>query len=124
MYKISHIQQLCDLKDVPNEVIQIVVEAVTILDAEYGADRGTDSGYGGFILVLQSKERSTQFLQQQLTKIHVDIDSVVPEYVESIICSDGQNFSNTLILCGSDFGVVLLLPMEITPSNLKSYLVK
>lgn len=121
MYKILHARQLDCIKDIPSEVMQVITEAVTILDAEYGSDRNENDGYGGFAVFLRTEDELVT-LKQQLEKIHIDIDSAVPEYVETVACSDGQVFTATLILCGSDFGILLVLPQEITPENLKKYL--
>ena len=101
--------------------MRVIKESVTILDAEYGADRNENDGYGGFAVFLRTEE-GLETLKQQLAQIHIDLDGNVPEYVETIACHDGQVFTATLILCGSDFGVLLVLPLEITPENLKQYL--
>ena len=121
MYKILNARQLDCIKDIPGEVIQVIMEAVTILDAEYGSDRNENDGYGGFAVFLQTEEE-LEMLKQQLASIHIDLDRDVPEYVETIVCHDGRVFTATLILCGSDFGVLLVLPLEITPENLMQYL--
>jgi len=122
MHKISNVQQLCYLREIPEEVIQIITEAITILDTEYDSNRDENDGYGGFVLILQS-ESDLPSLERQLTKIHIDIENILPEYVETVICTDGQTFTNALVLCGSDFGVVIISPIAITPESLKKYLV-
>jgi len=94
-----------------------ISEAVTILDNEYGQDRNTDSGHGGFVLVIEDKAELAA-----LQEIHIDITSDIPEYVNVIHCSNKQAYSSSLILQGSDFGIVLVMPLEfLAGTNLEKY---
>ena len=121
MLKIQSIKELNQINNIPDEILSIVTENLTILDTAYGAERDVNDGYGGFVLLVQVAS-DLPLLRQHLANIYVDLADTIPEYVEPIVCSDGQIFSHTLILCGSDFGVLLLIPMELTPDNLKNYL--
>lgn len=74
MIKIAHVREL-KATDLPPEVTQVVRNAVTILDLEYGEYRDVDSSYGGYVLVLESKGELGQ-----LKEIGIDMKSDVSEY--------------------------------------------
>ncbi|WP_088186815.1 hypothetical protein [Desulfosporosinus sp. FKA] len=120
MYRINKIHQLPQILDMPNEVQQVITETVLILETEYGPHLA-NNGFGGFVVVLSSKE-DLPSLQQLLSEFFIDLEKVIPEYVESVVCSDGQIFTNTLILCGSDFSIVIISPLSITHEKLKEYM--
>lgn len=92
--------------NLPQEVAAAVKEAVTILDRDYGEDRDIDSGYGGYVLVLET-ETDVKDLPEQLR-------TALPEYVE-ILAADPPSYVITLILLGSDYGVVVILPKAFLP---------
>ncbi|MCM0759878.1 hypothetical protein M7775_15065 [Sporomusa sphaeroides DSM 2875] len=85
MLKIAHIHQLASSNGLPAELMNTIREAVTALDNEYGEDRDVDSGYGGYVLVIEAQEELAA-----LQDIHVDVTTVIPEYVDVIRCQDGQ----------------------------------
>lgn len=117
MIKIIHVKDLNLLADVPLEVVDVARNAVTILDEAYGEDRDSASGYGGCVFVIDSKDDF-----EQLKDLRVDVDTAMPEYVDVVECADGQTFTSCLILLGSDFGVLLIMPLALLPANLKDYL--
>lgn len=101
MLTIAHVRECEDL-NLPQEVVAAVKEAVTILDREYGANRDMDNGYGGYVLVLET-EAEVRTLPEQL-------QTALPEYVE-VLAAAPPSFASVLILLGSDFGVVVILPI-------------
>ena len=118
MLKIAYVDQLESINGLPAEVMTVIREAVTILDNEYGADRAVDSGDGGFVLVIESKSELAA-----LQEIRIDVTSDIPEYVYVIYCQNGQVFASSLILQGSDFGIVLVMPLEfLEGTNLEKYI--
>lgn len=118
MIKIAHVHQLALTRGLPAEVMSAISEAVTILDNEYGENRDVDSGDGGFVLVIESKSELAA-----LQKIHIDVTSDIPEYVNVIHCQNGQVFASSLILQGSDFGIVLVMPLDfLVGTNLGKYM--
>lgn len=102
MLTIAHVRERVDLR-LPQEVVAAVKEAVTILDRDYGEDLDMDSGYGGYVLVLET-ETDVKDLPEQLR-------TALPEYVE-ILAADSPSYVSALILLGSDLGVVVILPKE------------
>ncbi len=118
MIKIAHVHQLTSINGLPAEVMLVICEAVTILDNEYGKDRNVNGGDGGFVLVLEAKEELAA-----LREIHIDVASDIPEYVDVIHCQDGQIFASSLMLQGSDFGVILVMPLDfLIGTNLEKYM--
>lgn len=51
MIKIAHIHQLASIRGLPDEVMNAIHEAVSILDNEYGVNRDVDSGDGIFFFL-------------------------------------------------------------------------
>ena len=50
--------------------------------------------------------------------IKINIDNVIVEYVDKIESSNGKIYTSSLVLCSSDYGISLIIPMEITPKNI------
>ena len=118
MIKIAHVQQLASIRGLPAEVMNTIREAVSILDNEYGDDRDVDSGYGGFVMVIEDKAELVA-----LQEIRIDVTNDIPEYVDVIRCQNGQVFASSLILQGSDFGIVLVMPLDfLVGTNLEKYM--
>lgn len=114
MLKISHVKEVAGLK-LPQEVIAVIKDAVTILDEEYG-EEGEESGYGGYVLVVENEDDLNR-----LQEFRIDVKTAIPEYVDVVACDDGQNFASSLMLMGSDFGVLLVMPISFLSQNLRTY---
>jgi hypothetical protein len=54
MIKIAHVEEVKQLQHIPQEVIAIFEEIVSILDREYGSERLVDEGNGGYVLIIES----------------------------------------------------------------------
>ena len=114
MIKIAHVREVEALRGLPSEVVNVIREAVTILDTEYGKNRDVDSGYGGYVLVIDNEGEL-----KRLQDFHMDLETVIPEYVDVVTCDYGQVFASCLILKGNDFGVLLVMPFLLLTENLK-----
>ena len=114
MRKITHVRELTGLSDLPLEVVSVIRDAVTILDAEYGENRDVDSDYGGYVLVIENEEDLAC-----LQEFRIDVETAIPEYVDVVTCDYGQVFASCLILKGNDFGVLLVMPFLLLTENLK-----
>ncbi|NRT72455.1 hypothetical protein [Clostridium beijerinckii] len=40
-----------------------------------------------------------------------------------MVCSNGGTYTNPLIICNNDFAISLIIPVELTPQNLKDYVI-
>jgi len=58
--KIAHVREVETISGLSTPVIDVIEEAVTILENEYGADQNLDHGDGGYVLVLESTEELAQ----------------------------------------------------------------
>jgi len=116
MIKIAHVREVTGLC-LPQEVVTVVKEAVTVLDTEYGEDRTADSDYGGYVLFIEDDGEL-----EQLKELYIDLETVIPEYVNVITCDDGQIYTNCLIMLGSDFGVIMIMPLEMLSENLRKHM--
>ncbi len=119
MIKIGHVKELEALKVLlPNEVVDVIRDAVTILDIEYGESRDVDNGYGGYVLIIEEEGEI-----EKLKDLYIDLKTVIPEYVDAIECSDGQVFTSSLILLGSDFEIVVIMSITfLAGTNLNNYM--
>ena len=45
----------------------------------------------------------------------IDIETAVFEYIDGIVCDDGQIYASALVLLGSDNGIVLIMPLQMLP---------
>lgn len=108
MIKIAHVKEVEVLKGLPSEVIDVIRDAVTILDTEYGENRDIDSDDGGYVMILESEEEL-----EGLKDLHIDVKMAIPEYTDRIQCKEGQIFISTLVLLSNDFGIVIVMPLEL-----------
>lgn len=108
MIKIAHVRDLESIKKIPVQVRKVIEAVVRILDKEYGEGRDVDNDFGGYSLVIESMAELAQ-----LQEHHIDIETAVFEYVDEILCDDGQIYVSALILLGSDNGIVLIMTQEL-----------
>lgn len=112
MEKITCLKEVEKVAKYPKEVVEEVSKSAQILEEEYGEDRDNED-LGGYILVVETEE---ELQELKLQNIYVDED--IAEYVEEILVDGEIAFTNSLILLGSDFAVILIIPINITPKNL------
>lgn len=119
MRKIITQNDLQQAYDLPQEVQETIAYIVKMLDINYGTERDSDSD-GGYVVLLENTD-DMALLEEELG---IDLESdATPEYVETIPTSTGKTFTNTLILFNNECGITILMPLEITPDNLKEYIV-
>ena len=119
MIEVSHLNEQERLKGLPREVQEIILGILQILDTEYGADRDKYKEDGGYVVILENEED----FQQIKDKAYIDCDDIIPEYVDKIVCTNGEIFTNSLIICNNDYAITLIMRMELTTENLKSYMI-
>ncbi len=111
MIKVMYEREVKNLKDLPSEVIEIIKSILNVLDKSYGESR-TDSEDGGYVVVIEDK---SDF--ERLKKIYIDVNDLIPEYVDKIRCSNGEIWTNTLVLMNNDFGISILCNLKIAPKT-------
>lgn len=117
MLKIAHVRELATAAALPIVVVEVIREAVTVLDSEYGETRDVDSDYGGYVLVVEDEGELPR-----LQEFRIDVKTAIPEYVDVVVCDGGKEFASCLILQGSDFGVLLVMPLALLPESLRQYI--
>ncbi|AWI03120.1 hypothetical protein [Clostridium drakei] len=117
MIKIAYRNEIGIINHLPVEVVNVVSEITTILDDNYGEERNAND-YGGYILVVENEDDVSKLNDE----IGIDITTAIPEYVDLIRCSNGGEYTNSLILCNNDFGISLIIPLSLTAKNLLDYM--
>ena len=85
-----------------------------ILDSEYGADRDKYSDNGGYVVVVESIE---DFKEVQ-KKTNIDVNDIIVEYVDKIVCACGKVYTNSLALCNNDYSISFVMDFDLMPENL------
>lgn len=119
MIEVSYLREQEKLKFLPKEVQEIIQGMLQILDTEYGTDRNKYEDDGGYIIAVERKED----FEEIKDKTYIDCNDIIAEYVDKIVCSNGDIFTNSLILCNNDYAISLIIPIELTPQNLKDYMI-
>ena len=114
MIEITYLKEMKKVQALPIEVQEVIKGILEILDSEYGADRDKYSDNGGYVVVIEDIEDFKQIQE----KTNIDVNDVIVEYVDKIVCDDGKAYTNSLVLCNSDYSISLIMPFEITPENL------
>lgn len=55
-------------------------------------------------------------------KSNIDINDVIVEYVDKILCVNGKVYTNLLILCNNDYSILLRMHFEIMSKNLLNHI--
>lgn len=117
MIKIGFSREIEKIKHLPLEVVTLVGDMTKKLEYYYGDDRDVDKDMGGYILIIQAQEDL-----YELKNINLDIYKSYPEYVDRIRIKTDKGqvgcWTNTLMLCNNDFGISIIMPLELTPKNL------
>ena len=114
MIEITYLREMEKVQSLPIEVQEVIKGILEILDSEYGTERDKYADNGGYIVVA---ERIEDFKEIQ-EKAKIDVNDVIVEYVDKILCADGKVYTNSLVLCNSDYSISLIIPFEIMPENL------
>lgn len=116
MIKVIYEREVKNLENLPREVVEIIKSILGILDREYGEHRSSNDD-GGYVVVIEDE---SDF--KKLKEIYIDVDDLIPEYVDKIRCSNGEIWANTLVLMNNDFGISVIMKEKLLTENLKEYL--
>ena len=114
MIEITYLREMEKIQAIPIEVQEVIKGILEILDSEYGADRDKYADNGGYVVVVESIEDFNEIQK----KTNIDINGVIVEYVDKMVCVDGRVYTNSLVLCNNAYSISLIIPFEITPQNL------
>lgn len=118
MIEIAYLKEKDKIKTMPQEVQVTILGILQVLESEYGKDRKYEDD-GGYVVSLGKEED----LEELKDKAYIDCNDIIPEFVDKIECANGEVFTNSLILCNNDYGISLIMPIELTPQNLKDYII-
>ena len=99
--KIWKEQDLELVRELPKKVKEVIKENVQILVEEYGEER-EEKHLGGFVAI--TDEEGLMEIKESLLK------NTIPEYIDNI---EGVDDISALILCGSDFAVVVICDKKL-----------
>ena len=119
MKEIAYLKQEKLIKEMPLELQKTILKIIEILDLEYGANRNKYKDDGGYVIIV---ERNEDF-EELKNKRNIECNRIIPEYVDKIVCSNGKVYTSSLVLCNNDYGITLIAPLELTPQNLKDYMI-
>lgn len=114
MIEIAYLREVEKVQGLPIEVQEVIKGILEILDSEYGADRDKYADNGGYVVVIESIDDFKEIQK----KTNIDINDVIVEYVDKILCANGNVYTNSLVLCNNDYSISLVMPFEIIPENL------
>ncbi|MFT5874686.1 MAG: hypothetical protein ACI8WT_003657 [Clostridium sp.] len=116
MIKVTHKTETEDLNSLPSEVVAKIVELATILDSNYGHTRDEYLDLGGYILIAED-ERDVVEIRKK-----IDFNYTLPEYVDLISCSNGESYTNSLMILSSDYSISIIMRESLTPKELLKYM--
>ena len=114
MIETTYLREMERVQALPIEVREVIKGILEMLDSEYVADIDKYVDNGGYVVVVESIEDFEEIQK----KANIDIDDVIVEYVDKILCDGGKVYTNSLVLCNNDYSISLIMPFEIMPENL------
>ena len=113
MIKLLHVSNISKISQLEEEVQTYALEALTILDEEYGTDRDPITDLGGYVVIIENPAKI-----QELEELHnIDLTkSPSPEFVDLIYPEKGPRYTASLFLLSSDYGIIIF-PYDMTPGK-------
>ena len=119
MIKIATKDELSQIDNYPEEVKEKVFGLIDTLDALYGVIRA-EADDGGYVLVIEGPKDFEDLREE----FDIEDDGYFsPEYVEQIVCENGEVFTTALILLNNEFAISLVIRLENTPGKFIDYLI-
>ncbi|MCM0648422.1 hypothetical protein NBE98_08550 [Clostridium swellfunianum] len=119
MKRIFKREHLNSITSYPNEVLNSIQKTILLLDEAYGTERHIVRDLGGYIILVENKDEFELIKQENFIDLECD---AIPEFVDLIRCENGKVFTNATILLSSDFSITVVMPLNITPDNIKGYI--
>ena len=113
MFKAGTVKELSQYEGkIDRDVYLVALRIVSKLNEVYGADRDVDNGDGGFVLIVENIQDISNINQR-----YVELDSNRHEAVDVVKC-EKRPYINALFLCNNEFGINVIMPMDIAPAAL------
>ena len=107
MIELVNVKDMDKVKHLPTEVQEGVLEALQVLDEDYGVDRDYKIK-GGFVAVIEALEDFEMFMEFNLDFAK---ESVIVEY-QDVLAND--EFTMSLLLIGDNYQIVVVTPKEFS----------
>ena len=107
MIELSNVKDMDRVKHLPLEVQNGILDALQVLDEDYGEDRDYKKD-GGFVAIIESLGDFRMFM-----KFNLDFakDEVITEY-RDVLAND--TFTMSLLLIGDNYQIVAVTPKELS----------
>lgn len=102
--KVLNVNQLSKVHSLDPLVRERMIEKIEILNENYGETRMIDD-LGGFVMYVNHKEQLDELLEQ--------FPVTEAEYVDAFVGADEENYCEMLLLAGSDYNIVVFMPLEL-----------
>ncbi|WP_303859850.1 hypothetical protein [Alkalibaculum bacchi] len=114
MIEIAYLKEKEKIHSLPQEVQEAIIEILQILDLGYGEERDKYNDDGGYVLVVESED-DLLIIKEEL---YIDYDDIIAEYINTIVCGNGEVYTNVLMICSDNYAISLIMPMRLMPKNL------
>jgi hypothetical protein len=101
-------------KVLDRDLYRAALRIVKILDEAYGAGRDVEHGDGGFVLIAENVQDV-----EAIEREYESLSGSAYEAVDTVNCDSGI-LINAFFLHNNEFGVNVLMPLEIAPKSLLS----
>jgi hypothetical protein len=113
LIKAGTVEELAQFEGtIERDVYDVALRIVTILDKTYGAGRDVDNGDGGFVVIVENIQDMSLIEQR-----YVKLDENRHEAVDAVKCKK-RTYINAFFLCSNEFGINVLMPMDLAPQAL------
>ena len=107
MIELSNVKDMDRVKHLPLEVQNGILDALQVLDEDYGKDRDYKKE-GGFVAILESLSDFRMFMEFNLDFAK---DEIITEY-QDVVADD--MFTMSLLLIGDNYQIVVVTPKEFS----------
>jgi hypothetical protein len=113
LIKAGTVKELAQFERTMNsDLYMAALRIVKILDEVYGADRDVDNSDGGFVLIAETVQDI-----EIIRRTYENLDGNAHEAV-NVVNSESGVLINAFFLHNNEFGVNILMPLEIAPKAL------
>jgi hypothetical protein len=97
---------------IDSDLYMAALRIVKILDEVYGAERDVDNSDGGFVLIAENVQDV-----EAINRRYENLGRNAHEAVDAVNCESGV-LINAFFIHNNEFGVNVLMPLEIAPKAL------
>ena len=110
VYKLGTVEDMNKLPIIESTLHEYIKYLLLVLDTEYGTDRDIDSNDGGYVVFVTGNTSD-----YEITEVF-DFKNYSVEYVEI-----GETYSTAVYLLNNEYTVMLIMPTEELPEELRNF---